>query len=330
MEADLVQRARVPYTEIPAAGIHGVGWRSLPRNLIQVWRGIGRSCQILDQFRPQALFFTGGYVAGAMAFAGRRTPSLVYVPDIEPGMALKMIARFANRIAVTTQDSTVYFNHPQKVIVTGYPTRPDLHTWERSTARQVFGFSLEEPVLLVTGGSRGAHSLNRAVLDKLDEFLTLTQVIHITGQLDWQEVEAKTKGLSPSQAIRYRAYPYLHTEMGAALASADLVVARAGASSLGEFPLFGLPAILAPYPYAWRYQQTNAQYLAQRGAAEIVQDASLRDQLLPLVKELLGDPQRLQGMQKAMKSLSQPDPAEKIARLLKAMAGSSDPGEAHA
>jgi UDP-N-acetylglucosamine--N-acetylmuramyl-(pentapeptide) pyrophosphoryl-undecaprenol N-acetylglucosamine transferase len=118
--------------------------------------------------------------------------------------------------------------------------------------------------------------------------------------------------------------------MGAALASADLVVARAGASSLGEFPLFGLPAILAPYPYAWRYQQTNGQYLAQRGAAEIVQDASLRDQLLPLVKELLGDPQRLQGMQKAMKSLAQPDPAEKIARLLKAMAGSSDPGEAHA
>ena len=134
MESELVQRVGVPYTEIPAAGIHGVGWRSLPRNLIQVLRGISRSRQVLDQFRPEALFFTGGYVAGPMAFAGRQIPSLVYVPDIEPGMALKMIARFADRIAVTTMDSIKHFTNPQKVVVTGYPTRPDLQTWECEAA----------------------------------------------------------------------------------------------------------------------------------------------------------------------------------------------------
>lgn len=330
MEAELVQRAGVPYTEIPAAGIHGVGWQSLPRNILQVLSGFSRSRQVLEQFRPEALFFTGGYVAGPMAFAGRRIPSLVYVPDIEPGMALKLIARFADRIAVTTSDSIAHFNNSKKVTVTGYPTRPDLQTWERNSARQFFGLSPQEPVLLVTGGSKGARSINRAVLGKLEDLLTITQVIHVSGNLDWQEVETQTKRLAPSQAARYRAYPYLHAEMGAALAAADLVVARAGASTLGEFPLFGLPAILVPYPYAWRYQQTNAQYLAEEGAAEIIQDASLNDQLIALVKELLGDQQRLLGMQKAMKNLAQPDSAVQIARLLTAMMGSSNPGEAHA
>ena len=241
-----------------------------------------------------------------------------------------MIARFADRIAVTTNDSTRYFNNSHKVVVTGYPTRPDLHTWERNAARQVFGLSQDEPVLLVTGGSKGARSINQAISNNLEEFLALTQVIHISGQLDWPEIEAKSKGLSSLEASRYRAYPYLHAEMGAALAAADLVVARAGASTLGEFPLFGLPAILVPYPYAWRYQQTNAQFLARQGAAEIIDDTTLNIKLIPLVAELINDPQRLHRMQKVMRSLAQSDPAEKIARLLIAMVGSSSPGEVYA
>ena len=330
MEAELVQRAGVPYTEIPAAGLHGVGWSNLPRNVFQMLRGISRSRQILSQFRPEVLFFTGGYVAGPMAFAGRRLPALVYVPDIEPGMALKSIARFADQIAVTTADSTQYFNKSHKVVVTGYPTRPDLHTWEREAARQVFELNIAEPTLLVTGGSKGARSINQAVLNNLDGLLSIIQIIHITGQLDWPVVKARHALLAPAQAARYRIYPYLHAEMGAALAAADLVVARAGASTLGEFPLFGLPAILVPYPHAWRYQQVNAQFLAHRGAGEIVEDARLGDQLLPVVSRLLSNPEILDQMRKAMQALAQSDSAEKIARLLSAMAASRYKGEAYA
>ena len=327
MEAELVQRAGLPYTEIPAAGLHGVGWRNLPRNISQMLRGISRSRQILSRFRPDVLFFTGGYVAGPMAFAGRRLPALVYVPDIEPGLALKSIARFADQITVTTADSTRYFNKPHKVVVTGYPTRPDLHNWDRQAARQVFELNKAEPVLLVTGGSKGARSINQAVINNLDGLLSITQIIHITGQLDWPVVEAQRTSLAPAQAVRYRVYPYLHAEMGAALAAADLVVARAGASTLGEFPLFGLPAILVPYPHAWRYQQVNAQFLVQRGAAEIVDDARLGNQLLRVVSRLLSNPESLEQMRKAMQALAQSDSAEKIARLLTAMAASRHRGE---
>ncbi len=329
MEAELVKRAGVPYTEIPAAGIHGVGWQSLPRNIMQVLRGVSRSRQILEQFHPEALFFTGGYVAGPMAFAGRKLPSLVFVPDIEPGMALKLVSRYASGIAVTTADSQKYFRGSQKVIVTGYPTRSDLHSWERESARRKFELSMDEPVLLVTGGSKGSRSINQAVINNLNGLLSLTQIIHISGQLDWSTVEAQKASLTPAQAARYHAYPYLHSEMGAALAAADLVVARAGASTLGEFPLFGLPAILVPYPYAWRYQQTNAQYLVRHGAARIVLDAQLGEQLLPIVTELFSNPEQLNQMRKSMSSLTQLHSAEKIARILSAMMEPSFPGEVH-
>ncbi len=127
------------------------------------------------------------------------------------------------------------------------------------------------PILLVFGGSTGARSINRALLAVLPELLKEMQIIHVSGKLDWAEVEAargQLSGLSGEQADlaqRYRAYPYLHAEMGAALAAADLALSRAGASSLGEFPQAGLPAILVPYPYAWRYQKVNASYLAAAG-----------------------------------------------------------------
>jgi UDP-N-acetylglucosamine:LPS N-acetylglucosamine transferase len=153
------------------------------------------------------------------------------------------------------------------------------------------------------------------------------QVLHVTGQLDWSEVEgarAKLMESSSSElAGRYRIVPYLHEEMGAAFSAADLVISRAGASTLGELPLFGLPAILVPYPHAWRYQQVNAQYLAERGAAEIIQDADLTDQLLPAVLRLLADSARLGSMRFAMSSLSKPDAGSEIAKQVLSLATAS-------
>ncbi len=146
------------------------------------------------------------------------------------------------------------------------------------------------------------------------------QIVHISGKLDWQNVKDAQKSLKGKQAQNYRVFDYLHEEMGAALASADLVVSRAGASSLGEFPFFGLPALLVPYPYAWRYQKVNAEYLSKKGAAILVKDENLTERLLPLVDDLLGDPQKLNEMKEAMKSLARPQAAEKIAAELLALA----------
>jgi len=321
MEARLVERAKVPFKTIPAAGVHGVGLKTLPGNVIRLVRGFFAARRILYEFKPEVLFFTGGYVAVPMALAGMRVPTALYVPDIEPALALKTLARFADKIAVTAQDSFRYFSRRERLVLTGYPTRADLTRWTRSDARRTLSLTGDAPVLLVFGGSKGARSINNAVLANLSALLEQAQVIHITGELDWPTVKTRAKELSEAQATRYHAFPYLHEEMGAALAAADLALSRAGASTLGEYPLFGLPAVLVPYPYAWRYQKVNADTLVRHGAALMVTDSNLKAELLPTIRELLQNPTRLSAMRAAAKSLSHPQAATEIGHLLLELAG---------
>ena len=320
MEADLIQRAGVPFTAVPAAGVHGVGLRALPGNLFRLARGVTASRRILDQFRPHALLFTGGYVAVPMALAaGRRVPGLLFVPDIEPGLALKTLARFAHTIALSASPSRAFFSKTNAQIqVTGYPTRPDLSEWNRERGRNHLGLSPDSRVLLVAGGSKGALSINRAVWNTLPHLLQLAEVVHLTGQAHWEETRQVMAQLPADLVSRYHPLPYLH-EMGAALAAADLVISRAGASTLGEYPLFGLPAILVPYPFAWRYQKVNADYLVNQGAAVMIEDQALPEHLLLRVTDLLKDDARLQQMRNRMSALARPQAAEEIAGLVKQM-----------
>ena len=320
MEEELVKRAGISYRSIPAAGVHGVGLRSLPGNVTKLTRGVLASRRILREFKPDVLFFTGGYVAAPMAVAGVRIPTALYVPDIEPGLALKFLARFADVVAVTAPESNQYFASSSKLVLTGYPLRANLSTWSREKATQHFGLDSTKPTLLVTGGSKGARSINMAVLKNLNALLEIAQIIHVTGSLDWSVVEKRMQELPAHLSHFYHAMPYSH-EMGAALSAADLVLSRAGASTLGEYPFFGLPAVLVPYPYAWRYQKINADYLVKRNGAIILQDELLEDKLLPVMKDLLNNKTKLSAMRAAMHTLSQPNAAELIATQLLELAG---------
>lgn len=326
MEEELVNRAGIPFRSIPAAGVHGIGARALPGNVAKLTRGVFASRRILREFKPDMLFFTGGFIAAPMALAGRDIPTVLYVPDIEPGLSLKFISRFADVITVTTLDSRKHFPSLKKVILSGYPLRAELSSWSREKATQHFGLAqsptgdINKPTLLVTGGSKGAHSINMAVLKHLNEILEVAQIIHVTGNLDWAVVEKAAQELPEQIKTRYHAMPYLH-EMGAALAAADLVVSRAGASTLGEYPFFGLPAVLAPYPHAWRYQRINADFLAGKNAAVILQDELLEDKLLPIIQDLLLNKNKLEAMRAAMKKISLPNAANVIASQLVELAG---------
>jgi undecaprenyldiphospho-muramoylpentapeptide beta-N-acetylglucosaminyltransferase len=327
MEADLVKREGIRFEDIPAAGIHGVGLRSLPGNLWQVGKGFFSARRVLRRFHPEVLFFTGGYLAVPMALASwlsKGMRRLLYVPDIEPGLALKTIARFSDCIALTVEESGSYFPKQAWKVVTGYPVRQGLEHWTIKEARSYFALEEELPILLVFGGSKGARSINQALAKALPKLLEEMQVIHITGKLDWQMMEKVRSELPTIQLNRYRPYPYLYDEIGAAMLIADLAVTRAGASTLGELPLFGLPAILVPYPYAWRYQRVNASYLARRGAAEIIEDASLSEEIAAKVHGLIADREKLSKMRQAMQALAQPDAAAKIASLLNDLAKTHD------
>jgi UDP-N-acetylglucosamine--N-acetylmuramyl-(pentapeptide) pyrophosphoryl-undecaprenol N-acetylglucosamine transferase len=244
-------------------------------------------------------------------------PVLIYLPDVTPGEAIRWTSRLAERVAVSFPEVTHYFGH--KAVVTGYPVRSELLAADRQAARVALGLPADLPVLLVMGGSRGARSINRALEGALPALLPHCQVVHVSGELDWPVV-SKIAGKLPKQfADRYRAYPYLH-EMPLAFAAANLVIARAGAATLGEFPAVGLPSILAPYPYSGQHQDANAAYLADRGAALVLQDGELGSRLAATVLGLLDAPERMTQMAHAAAALARPDAAANIAQELRKLA----------
>jgi UDP-N-acetylglucosamine--N-acetylmuramyl-(pentapeptide) pyrophosphoryl-undecaprenol N-acetylglucosamine transferase len=316
MEPALLAGLDLEYSAIPAAGMHGVGFLSVPGNLVRLARGWRASADLIKRFRPHVIFYTGGYIGVPVAMAAGKIPAVVFVPDIEPGFAHHFLFRKAATIAVTTQDSKDHIRANAEPIVTGYPVRKDLLRWNRTNARKHFGLSDTETILLVFGGSKGARSINRALARNLEQLLKEAQIIHISGVDNWAEVQETSGAISADLRNRYHAFPFLHDEMGAALAAADLVICRAGASTLGELPAFGLPAILVPYPHAWRYQARNAQYLAQRGGAVVLKDSAMEQKISGTIHEIIHNRDRLESMKSAMKALHAPHAADQIANLL--------------
>jgi undecaprenyldiphospho-muramoylpentapeptide beta-N-acetylglucosaminyltransferase len=317
LDANLVHNATdVEFIEIPSAGVHGVGIRTLPGNILKLMKGFFASRKIIRDFKPNAIFFTGGYVAIPMSFAGLRIPQVVFVPDIEPGLAIQQIARAASKIALSVPTSKETFKNQTKLTVTGYPTRKRFAEITKREGKRAFAVSDSVPTVLVFGGSRGARSINHALLSILPDLIDSAQVIHVTGELDWEMVSAYYEGMSQMARQRYFPYPYLHNNMPHAMKMADLVVSRAGASIIGEYPMMELPAILVPYPYAWKYQKHNADFLVEHEAAIMLEDENLSQKLLPTILEVINDEKKLASMKENMKKLAKPDAARDIAQIL--------------
>lgn len=320
MEQDLVSRRGLAFKAIPAAGLHGVGLRNLPGNMLRLLQGTLAARRIVRSFKPDVLFFTGGFVGGPAALAGIGHPKVTFVPDIEPALAQQLISRLADRICLPVKAAERYYGQPDKLRVTGYPTRFDGYRRTKMQAREQLGISPDGPVLLVLGGSKGARSINQAIWASLDDLLPVCQVLHVIGQRDWPLFQEQVVPSLDGAGGRYHPKQYLHETMADALAAADLAVSRAGASTLGEFPIFGLPAVLVPYPHAWRYQQVNASYLAEQGAAIVLADGRLNEELSPLLIRLLGQPDKIEGMAKAAAHLANPGAADRIAAEIMALA----------
>ena len=317
METGLVQRAGFPCVTIRAGGLHGLSPVTMLKNAGKMVIGTVQAWRQVRRFRPDALLLTGGYVGMPVAFAAwlQRIPALVFLPDVEPAISVRAMARFAKRVAVNVPDSQKHFPSGKSVVV-GYPLRPELRAVSQQEARQRLGLAANEQTLLVSGGSQGARSINRALTAILEPLLEWCQVVHISGPRDAAEMQSRREELPERMRVRYHLYEYLHEEMGDALSAADLVLSRAGASTLGEYPRFGLPAILVPYPYAWHYQRVNADYLVNTGCARRLDDEHLGTELLSMLREMLGDPELLRVMGQRARTLARPDAAGHIANEL--------------
>jgi len=323
IEEGLIAQTGLQFVGLAAGGLRGMGLLVKIRNAARLAGGFRQARGILAGFKPDVVLSTGGYVSVAMTLAAwlKRIPVLIYLPDIVPGQAIRTLSRFAARVAVTSEESSRFFDR-SKVVVTGYPVRSEILTLSQAKARQALGLDSESKVLLVFGGSQGARSINQALMAGLESLLPVCQVVHISGRLDAEWVTGAANDLPEAMRARYHHYDYLH-DMPLALAAADLAVARAGAATLGEFPAAGLPAVLVPYPYSGQHQTPNADYMARNGAARVLLDAELGEKLVPTLLELLDDApswQALAAMRESARSLARPDAAEAIAGQLRALA----------
>lgn len=343
MEQRIVQQeSSLPFHSLPVAALRGRGiWASLVGGTTML-AGVAAALRLLHTTPPAAILGTGGYVCVPLFVAAwlRRIPTLIYLPDVVPGQAIRLLARLATRIACNVPASRPYLppdtHKPYPLVVTGYPVQAELFTTDQAACRAAFGLQAGTdtlPTLLVYGGSLGARSINRAVLAVLPDLLELAQIIHICGREgDEGWLREAASGLEPRLQARYRLYPYLershtgpapHTQptMIQAFGAADLALCRSGASTLAELPAAGLPAVLVPYPYV--HQEDNADYLVHHNAAIKVLDSALPgvDQphdgpLMAQLRRLLTQPHERHRMADSSRALARPDAARHLADVL--------------
>lgn len=280
-------------------------------------RGWGEARKHIRAFAPDVVFSTGGYVGAAVVLAARssRVPVVLHVADAWPDRSNRSLSRSASAITVASPEAARHFK--REVIVTGHPVRAEIATATREEGLRTLGLAADRPVLLVTGGSQGARTLNNAVLDALPELLDELglQVIHLCGDLDYEQVK-RTAADRMGEREDYRLFAYL-ANPGPALAAADLVVTRGGAGGPAEACLHGIPMIIVPYPYAGGHQRANAEPLAEAGAAVVVEDDEFDGaRMVEVAGDILRDPDRARAMSDASRAAGYPEAAADVARVL--------------
>jgi len=323
---------------VPAAGIsyHAIATGKLRRTLtlrnltdlgLRVPRGIAEAWRLLGRLRPDVVVTTGGFVSvpTALAAALRRRPLLVHEQVVVPGLANRLIARLADRVAISFAASGSAFP-PAKVVVTGNPVRPELLAGDRARAFRRFDLDPATPLVYVTGGAQGSHRINRAVGAALPSLLEAAQLVHQSGDNEFNDVgwlAHQAEGLPPRHRARYRIEPFVTEGLGDLYAAAVLAIGRAGAGTVTELCAVGLPAILIPLPEARGDEQTaNARIPADAGAAVLLPERQLTPEgLAQLMRTLLSDTPRLATMAERARSLAAPDAATRLVDLILALAG---------
>ena len=270
--------------------------------------------------RPAAIFTTGGYVAipVLLAAAVLRIPSVLWDGNVIPGRSVRLVARLATVVTVSHRATGTALG-VERTYVTGTPIR-SLADVDRDEARERFGGRPGERILLVFGGSQAVRRINEAVTGALPRLAERVRVIHVTGDAGYAGAMAARAALPADLRDRYRPYPFLHEDMTAALAAADLAVGRAGASTLAEAAAFALPTAIVPYPHASGHQRLNAEAFADAGAAMLIEDEAFDADRLVEVAGLLSDPARHAVMSAAARELARPDAAVAVADLVLAVA----------
>lgn len=322
MEKDIVKEKGIPYIGVPAGKLRR--YVSL-KNIIDVFKvaaGVVASYFIMVRHRPAAVFSKGGFVSVAPVLGARfaRVPAVTHESDYDPGLATRINSRSASKILVSFDDTVSYFPEPfrEKVVVTGCPVRPDVPGGDRKKGLDYLQFTEAKPVLFVVGGSQGARFINRLVWDSLQDLLERWNIVHQTGN--------HTEG--PQAGEGYVRLPYIRQEYADILAAADLLVCRAGATTLLESAAAAKPSILIPLGSGSSRgdQIRNAGLFERLGASYILPDGEAQvGDLLELTNRLIEDTALLEKMGSRAATFAKPNAAADIAReIIQAAFGETD------
>lgn len=291
---------------------------------VRLGLSIPQAVALLARRRPAAVFTTGGFVAIPVLLAARllRVPTVLWEGNVVPGRSVRATARLATLVAVSHAETGTALGRPD-AYVTGTPIR-SLATVDLEAARAAFGVRPGERVLLVFGGSQAVRRLNDAVAGALPGLVARARVIHVTGDAGYGQAIAAREALPEDRRDRYRPVPFLRDDMPLALAAAHLAVGRAGASTLAETAVLGLPLVVVPYPHAAGHQRRNAEAHVAAGAGLLIEDEAFTPDALLDAASILADPSRHATMAAAARSLARPGAADAVAALV-ATAADRDP-----
>lgn len=274
---------------------------------------IKRSKEILREFKPDVVIGTGGYVSGSVVYAAARMkiPTIVHEQNSVPGITNKFLSRFADKVGICFPDAAQYFPESKTVLV-GNPRAQEVVTSGKSEVLEQYGLLPDIPTVLIFGGSQGALKINQAVIQALPQFSQKEyQVLYASGDRHYNEISERFDIEKISRNLSLQPYIKNMTDV---MANVDLLIARAGATSIAEFTALGLPGILIPSPYVTNDHQTkNAQSLVNAGAVKMIADADLTgDKLVEAVDEIMNDPEKRERMAKASRQEGIPDAAERL------------------
>ena len=323
LERDLIAHTEYPFRAVNISSFHrSFRPKELKHNLISVKNLLHakrEADEILDAFRPDLIVGTGGYASYPVVRYGaqRGIPAAVHESNAIPGLTTKQLEPYAQRIMVGFEDCRKHYRHPDKVVVTGTPVRGDFFAQTKQEAKRALGVDDGRPLIVSFWGSLGAGGMNRMMA----EFLALEAAhepfhhIHGVGSISWEmmrrELAARGVDLAAHPSLDVREYIY---DMADVMRAADLVLSRAGASTIAELTALGVPAILVPSPNVTNHhQEKNADVLGAHGAALVLAQEGLDGKaLFAAAADILHSEGKRAEMERNMASLGVKDATERI------------------
>lgn len=317
LESKIVTREKIPFASIHITGFKRKLSLENVKTVYRFIKGVRDCKKILREFKADIVVGTGGYVCGPVVYAAARLgiPTIIHEQNSVAGLTNKFLSRYVDKIGICFEETRKDFPE-EKVVFTGNPRASEVIGQDGENGKISAGLKKDVPAVLIFGGSRGARPINEAVVKSLTEFAAKPyQVLYVTGEIHFDSVQKEVELIGNPENVIIK--PFIHN-MPAVLAGMDLVVSRAGATTLAEITALGIPSILIPSPYVTNnHQENNARTLSEKGAAILLEEKDLTSRkLVELIDEIMMDESKRKLMGRKAKSLGVPDSAARLYRIM--------------